>query len=128
MSAPWQKDMLLARLAFAVVIVAALYAADVLQRRTYAAYEDTLILFYADWCGHCKSFMPQWSRFTASASRMYPEMATLAVESSNGNAIGAVFNVASFPTLVYIDRNCRRHNYTGPRTSEGLLSFVAGLR
>lgn len=120
--------MLLARLVFVMAILAALYGADVLQRRANAAYTDTFLFFYADWCGHCKSFMPQWSRFTASASRSQPGMTTLAIESSNGNAAGARFNVDSFPTLIYVDRTGRRHDYTGPRSSEGLLSFVAGLR
>lgn len=128
MSAPWQTDMLLAKLAFTVAVLTVFYAADLLQRRAYAAYKDTFILFYADWCGHCKTFMPEWSRFEASAARDFPDMKTIALESSSGNATGALFDVNSFPTLIYVDRSGRRHDYSGPRSSQGLLSFLSETR
>ncbi len=128
MSTPWQTNMLLARLVFLIAVVAVLYGADVLQRRAYAEYQDTCMLFYADWCGHCKSFMPQWTRFESAAPRSLQGTRTLALGSSSGNAAGALFGVSSFPTIIYVDRMCRRHDYTGPRTSESLTAFVSNLR
>ena len=128
MSAPEPIDMTLAQLALVLAVLTTLYGADVLQRRMYADYKDTLLFFYADWCGHCVAFKKEWARFQTTAARDLPGLKTLALESSSGNAAGNLFNVSSYPTLVYVDSAGRRHDYGGHRTSEGLAAFVSGLR
>ena len=120
--------MTLAQLALVLAVLAALCGVDVLQRRAYADYKDTFVFFYADWCSHCTRLKPEWTKFQAGAVDALPGMKTLGIESSAGTAAGNLFNVTSFPTVVYVDPSGRRHDYRGQRTSEQLTSFAAGLR
>lgn len=120
--------MTLAQLALVLAVIGVLCGVDVLQRRAYADYKDTFVFFYADWCSHCTRVKPEWAKFQTGAASTLPGLHTLAVESSGGTPAGNLFNVTSFPTLVYVDPSGRRHDYRGKRTSDELTAFARGLR
>ena len=120
--------MTIAQLAFVIAVLAFMCGADVLERRKYAAYKDTVLFFYADWCSHCTRFKPEWARFQSQAKQKQPGMQLVALESSQPSQAGALFDVSSFPTIVYVDRAGRRHDFKGRRSSEGVSAFVDQLR
>lgn len=84
-----------------------------------------LAFFGADWCGHCKHFKPI---FTQMASRAYnkeyktnPVLIHYRVD--DRDLISTMFNIAAFPTLVYIkgDKWCK---FKGNRTEEHVMNWV----
>ena len=81
------------------------------------------VLFYADWCGHCHSFKPEWNACVEKGGGH----AWCAVDggSDEGRAIADREGVRGFPT-VHIHHRGSRLDYDGPRTAAALYSFVHG--
>lgn len=89
--------------------------------------KKTLVLFYADWCGHCKKFMPEWD------NEVTPEITPLGIQvvrvNVGGNtaeeeALKNEYKVKGFPTIVYI-KNGTPIEYDGPRTKEEIKKFCS---
>ena len=89
--------------------------------------KKTLVLFYADWCGHCKKFMPEWD------NEVTPEITPLGIQvvrvNVGGNtaeeeALKNEYKVKGFPTIVYI-KNGTPSEYDGPRSKEEIKKFCS---
>jgi thiol-disulfide isomerase/thioredoxin len=84
----------------------------------------TMIGFFADWCPHCVSFKPEFE----GAKEESPENVHWHIfsdKTEEGQAAMAEYEVRGFPTvLVYFCSTGKYNNYTGPRTKEGLLTFI----
>jgi len=89
------------------------------------ADKKTLVLFYADWCGHCKKFMPEWDE------KITPEMTPLGIQTVRVNVGGNTaeeealkneYKVQGFPTIVFI-KNGTPMEYDGPRSKEDIKAF-----
>ena len=89
--------------------------------------KKTLVLFYADWCGHCKKFMPEWD------NEVTPEITPLGIQvvrvNVGGNtaeeeALKNEYKVKGFPTIVYI-KNGTPIEYDGPRSKEEIKKFCS---
>lgn len=80
--------------------------------------------FYATWCGHCHAFAPVLCDL---ATRAPPGLTVRAWEADKGAAACAAAGIAvrAFPTVYLVDDAGYRHEYSGPRTAEALLSAVA---
>jgi len=83
--------------------------------------KNVLIMFYAPWCGHCKSLMPVWDQLGAKyADSDY----VVAKMDSTVNEIPdmAVF---SFPTIkLYRKGDNTDAEFNGERTVEGVTKFL----
>ncbi len=91
------------------------------------ADKKTLVLFYADWCGHCKKFMPEWD------NDVTPEVTPLGVQvirvnvggnSPEEEALKNEYKVKGFPTIVYI-KNGTAMEYDGPRSKDEIKAFCS---
>jgi thiol-disulfide isomerase/thioredoxin len=91
--------------------------------------KPTLVLFYAEWCGHCKKLEPTWTKATSVAEEKGHRMIQLNVggdkkdteEIKRKNAeISQKYNVDGYPTIL-IFRNGTPTPYEGPRTVEGFM-------
>ena len=65
----------------------------------------TFVLFYADWCGYCQDFKPEYAKF-ANKSQFIRVCAVNAdsnkklLESINSSELNPEFKVEGFPTLI----------------------------
>ena len=81
-------------------------------------------LYYAEWCGHCKTMMPEWDRF----SEKYPNNCKK-IESANiTDDMIQKYGANSYPTIVLIEEKdgdeILIQKYEGGRTAQDFEQFM----
>jgi thiol-disulfide isomerase/thioredoxin len=85
-------------------------------------------LYYADWCGHCKTLKPEWFKFKAAYNKAKQEIkdkykTELILNEYENDANpekSAAEGVDGFPTIK-IKYNDKTDDYIGARTAMGLF-------
>jgi len=95
--------------------------------------ETALVLFYADWCPHCKSFKPDWEKASnkldgtkTSSGKTLKFVDVDCTESGSNKALMQKYEVEGFPTVKVVNGNTV-NDYDGPRSFDGIKKFAAGL-
>ena len=87
--------------------------------------KKTLVLFYADWCGHCKKLKPDWDAAAKDANKEETKM--IKVNCGEGTkedkAIMEKYNIDGYPTIIIFD-NGTPSTYEGGRSKADLLAIV----
>jgi thiol-disulfide isomerase/thioredoxin len=84
------------------------------------------VLYYADWCPHCKAVKPAFQEFMGDGSvviegkRVTIDM--VQPEKEPEKAVGV--QVEGYPTFLYTDAAGHTVPYEGPRTPEGWMQFL----
>ena len=76
-------------------------------------------LYHANWCGHCKTFMPTWDALKKVFDKNNIKHAELESVSNVEEVKNAGVN--GFPTI-RISKDNKDYDYNGPRTPDGLMS------
>lgn len=85
--------------------------------------EESLIFFYADWCGYCKSFKPEVEKYKG----IHVEKVDCTNPTENEKKLMQEYNVNGFPALFYkSDSNVV--TFEKSRTIESITSFVDECR
>nr|QBK87230.1 MAG: thioredoxin [Marseillevirus LCMAC201] len=82
------------------------------------------ILFFADWCGHCRDLKPEYIKFADTALFMRVHAIDTESESSLMKRFDdkSPIQIEGFPTI-YIYRDGKPYKeYKGPRTWQGMLA------
>jgi len=83
---------------------------------------NTIIFFYADWCGHCKTFMPIWRELK---TKINTEDCNIIEFESQNLFINKIKILQGYPSIFYINSNKNKTiEYTGDRTVESILNFL----
>lgn len=87
------------------------------------------IMFYADWCGHCKALKPTWVELAVAAETPGSKIAGVRIAQYNAdkNTVGdeEMFKVHGFPSLYFYDPVARSALYYDKgRKLEDLVKFV----
>jgi len=87
--------------------------------------KTTLVLFYADWCGHCKKLKPTWSECSKKASKDGLNMVQINVGegTDKDKELAEKYQIDGYPTIMLF-KNGKATPYNGPRTEEGFLSAL----
>ena len=85
--------------------------------------EATLHFFFAEWCGYCKKFKPEWERLKAETNLGVKLNEVDCSDNNNVPELAKKYNVNGFPTIIFVNGNNTK-TYEGARTKEALVSFI----
>lgn len=93
------------------------------------ASSTRVVLYYADWCGHCKAFKPEFDRAAEAARKEGLDVAFVKVNSdkqARGSTCLTYKGVSGFPTvqLERVGTSPPFVVYGGPRKAEALLQWA----
>jgi thiol-disulfide isomerase/thioredoxin len=77
--------------------------------------------FYMDGCGHCKKFNPTWDQFVSSYNG---NLKLRKVERSNAESEIKKYEINGFPSILLLDGNGNKKEFTGERTVQNLEAFA----
>ena len=85
--------------------------------------KPVLILYFAEWCGHCVAFKPTWDAIKKKLETN-KDIHVIEVENSNIKHLPKTNqSVQAFPTIQLIKKG-KVKEYTGFRMMDSILSFV----
>jgi thiol-disulfide isomerase/thioredoxin len=82
--------------------------------------EKKLLLFYADWCPHCKTFKPMVADF----ARRNHILIDLLEDATTPNTTKEEYAIKGYPTLYFVNQQGSKFEFRGPRTTHALDEFV----
>ena len=82
-----------------------------------------IILFKADWCGHCQNFLPKWEKLQNKYKNKY-NFETY--DSDKNQDIANKYKIQGYPTL-YIEKNNKSKEYNGKREETEIINAVNKL-
>jgi protein disulfide isomerase family A protein 3 len=85
---------------------------------------DTLIEFYAPWCGHCKKLAPVYEEL---AEKLKDEKVAIVKMDATANDVPAPFEVHGFPTIYWAPKNAKDKpvKYQGGRELSDFLDYIS---
>jgi len=82
--------------------------------------QDSMVLFYAPWCPHCKTVMGDWAKLKKSA----PNGVKIAkVNCDEKPELAEKHDIKGFPTIILF-KNGKKVYFEGPRNLENFLEFI----
>jgi protein disulfide isomerase family A protein 3 len=86
--------------------------------------KDTLIEFYAPWCGHCKKLTPVYEEL---GTKLKGEEVAIVKMDATANDVPPLFDVRGFPTLYWLPKNKRDSpvRYEGGREIDDFIKYIS---
>lgn len=87
--------------------------------------KPSMKLYYAEWCGHCQNFKPEWENFENN-SKFKNKINIKSVDCTDNSKVVNENQVEGFPTVRYypVENKEKYIEYTGGRTFNDLEAFV----
>ncbi|XP_026466424.1 protein disulfide-isomerase A5-like [Ctenocephalides felis] len=113
---PWEED----PSAQKVVHIA---DAQALRKFLKKEMKPVMIMFYAPWCGFCKTLKPEYAQ-AATELDGHSILAAIDVNRPENAGIRSQYNITGFPTLLYYELGKFKQSYEGENTKSGLVQFM----
>ena len=95
---------------------------------TPAKGECIVALFYAEWCGHCKTMKPEYEKATSALNgSKNPKGKTLRfekVDCDENKELAKKYDVSGYPTIKILNDDGTQDDYDGARSFEGLKKYL----
>jgi thiol-disulfide isomerase/thioredoxin len=85
--------------------------------------EAKLYFFFADWCGYCKKFKPEWEKLKNESNLGVKLEEVDCSDSNNTPSLAKEYEVGGFPTLILVNGG-NKVTYEGERTKDAIVSFI----
>jgi thiol-disulfide isomerase/thioredoxin len=82
--------------------------------------KDSMVLFYAPWCPHCKTVMGDWAKLKKAAPR---GVNIAKVNCEKKPELAEKHDVKGFPTIILF-KGGKKVYFEGPRNLENFLEFI----
>ncbi|KAJ8335149.1 hypothetical protein SKAU_G00407880 [Synaphobranchus kaupii] len=88
---------------------------------TAAEHETMLVEFFAPWCGHCQKLAPEYE---SAATKLKGVVPLAKVDCTANSETCGRFGVNGYPTLKIFRNGEDAAGYDGPRSAEGIVSYM----
>jgi protein disulfide-isomerase A6 len=92
------------------------------KQTTTSEQSPAIVLFYADWCGHCQTVKPTWAKLKTM------NLPIRIVDMNANNMDPKRYSIQGFPTIRYypngFDANSSYIQYEGNRSLESIVKFI----
>lgn len=87
--------------------------------------ENTLVMFYAPWCGHCKRLKPEYAKAAEMLLGNDPSITLAKVDCTEGGKETCnKYSVSGYPTLKIFSKGDMISDYNGPREASGIAKYM----
>ncbi len=95
-------------------------------KKVFSSTKPTMVLFYAPWCGHCKTMKPEYERLREKY-RKNPNKNVVMINCDDHKDFASKAGVQGFPTLrLYKNPKDDKYvDYEGPRTADAIETFLS---
>jgi len=86
---------------------------------------SVFVMFYAPWCGHCKSFKPDYAEVARAFESQKDKVVIAAVDADSHRELGGKFGVTGFPTLKFFPQGTTKPiDYDAGRSADDVIAFI----
>jgi thiol-disulfide isomerase/thioredoxin len=93
-------------------------------------------LFHANWCGHCKTFLPEWKKLSEKINNMGNKINNITINTNDfedtkmDKSMARINggNIRGFPTVkIVVEKKGKKveYEYNGKRTADDLFDHFA---
>lgn len=86
--------------------------------------KSSLVMFFTNWCGHCKALKPIYSKAADLVFEQGIEGSLAAVDCAAYYDICKKYNIEGYPTLKHFKGGKFFRDYTKERTSDAIIQFL----
>ena len=90
--------------------------------QTGGGNKTKVILFKADWCGHCKTFKPIWD----AVIKQYDNLDFTVYDADKDKDSLTKYNIEGFPTVI-VEQNGNKFEYNDERNADSFNNFLKEL-
>lgn len=86
-----------------------------------------MVLFHADWCGHCQNFKPEWKKFESLARQNHikDDFMIARVNDSYISKVDGHSEVDGYPTVYHLINGKHNKSFSNSRDLNGLIEFLS---
>jgi len=95
-------------------------------KTVFSSTKPTMVLFYAPWCGHCKTMKPDYEKLREKYKKN-PNKKVVMINCDDHKEFASKAGVQGFPTLrLYKNPKDDKYvDYEGPRTADAIETFLS---
>lgn len=87
-------------------------------------HRQTLVKFFAPWCGHCKKLAPDYE--AAAGTLKERNVPLVRIDATEEKELASKYGVRGFPTLMWFEDG-KATDYDGARTADGIVEWVVSM-